>query len=272
MPTDHLPWAEPVTSLLEGGVSGFGLWSVPLQGSQVLVYFEEGNIMYPMYMASLPGKPNWSSKGMSTFGFYDPNEEYPIDSKIFPHKPNQKNEKDIHKLATNESISDTIVQSKKDKKDIGIIQANNNYWDEPDPYYNAKYPDNIVLATHSGITIEIDNTEGSERIHIYHPSNSYVEIDKEGNMIVRNAKDKFEIVDGNKKEHYRKDFDNTVEKNRTVYVKQNTKEKIGINKKEYVGLNKDVKVMGVETKAVYRMYTLNSPIIKLNCTVNEPNV
>lgn len=57
IPTDELPWAEPALSLFEGSVSDMGLWSVPLQGSMVSVYFENGNILRPVYFASLPGLP-----------------------------------------------------------------------------------------------------------------------------------------------------------------------------------------------------------------------
>lgn len=272
VPTDHLPWAEPVISPLEGGMSGFGLWSVPLQGSQVLVYFEEGNVMYPRYLGSLPGKPEESSKGKGSMGFYDPEEKYPIDTKSPPHNPNQKNDNDMHKLATGDGLDDTIVKSKKDKKDKSIKTATNSQWDEPDPYYNAKYPDNIVFSTHSGITIELDNTDGQERIHIYHPSNSYIEIGPQGDIVIRNAKDKFEIVDGNKKTHIKQNFDETIDYSRTNHVKQNQIEKIVINKKEVVGLNKDVKIHGQETKRATQEYRLNASIIRLNCTVPEPSV
>jgi len=272
VPTDHLPWAHPVISTIEGGVTGFGLWSVPLQGSQVLVYFEEGNIMQPRYMASLPGRPEESSKGRGTIGFYDPKEKYPIDSKATPHEPNQKGENDMHKLATGNGVSDTIVKSKTDKKDKSIKTAKNGFWDEPDPYYGAKYPDNIVLATHSGIVIEVDNTESNERIHIYHPSNSYIEIGPKGDIVIRNAKDKFEIVDENKMVHIKGNLDETVDLDRTNHVKQTQTEKVVINTKEVVGNNKDVKIYGREVKKLLGTFSTNAPLIRLNCTTSEPDV
>jgi len=273
IPTDHLPWAEPAISAVEGGVTGFGVWSVPLQGSQVLVYFEEGNMMKPRWLASLPGKPAESSKGKPPLGFWDPAEKYPIDTFSFPHEPNQKGENDMHQLATVDKIlTETIVGDKKNKKDKGIPTAPNGTWDEPDPYYAASYPDNIVLATHSGITIELDNTPGAERIHVYHPSNSYIEIDKEGNVVMRNAKDKFEIVDKNKKTHIMENYDQTIDKDRTNNVKQNQIEKIHINKKEVVGAKKDVKIYSREIKRLLGTYSLNAPIIYLNCGRPQPDV
>jgi len=272
IPTDHLPWAEPAISAVEGGVTGFGVWSVPLQGSQVLVYFEEGNMMKPRWLASLPGKPEESSKGKPPLGFWDPDEKYPIDTFKFPHEPNQKGENDMHQLATGDLKSETIVKYKRDAKDKNVKTAVNSFWDEPDPYYAAKYPDNIVLATHSGITIELDNTPGSERVHVYHPSKSYIEIDKEGNVVIRNAKDKFEIVDNNKKGHIMGNYDRTTDKDRTNHVKQNQIEKIVINKKEVVGGNKDVKIYGRELKRLLGTYSVNAPIIYLNCGRPQPSV
>ena len=75
IPTNELPWAEPALSLIEGSISGYGLFSVPLQGSHVFVFFEEGNPMQPRYFASAPGYvtelPNTRT------GFYDPSGTYP---------------------------------------------------------------------------------------------------------------------------------------------------------------------------------------------------
>ena len=276
VPTEELPWAQPVISPVEGGVSGFGLWSVPLHGSQVLVYFEEGNMMHPRYMASLPGRPEESSKGKGDKGFYDPDEKYPIDTLEKPHEPNEKGTEiennDMHKLATGEKTDDTIVKHKKDAKDKSVKTATNDQWDEPDPYYAAEYPDNIVFATHSGITIEIDNTDGEERLHVYHPSKSYIEIDKEGNIVIRNAKDKFEIVDNDKKVHIMGNQDETIDKDNTSFVKQNQTEKIYINKKEVVGGKKDVMVHGQEIKKLGGNYNVNAPLIRLNCSTPPPDV
>jgi len=265
VPTDHLPWAHPVISAIEGGVTGFGLWSVPLQGSQVLVYFEEGNIMQPRYMASLPGRPEESSKGKTSIGFNDPNGKYPIDSKRAPHEPNQKGENDMHKLATGDSIGDTIVNSKNSKRIQGVVTGSEASWSEPNSYYNAKYPDNIVLATHSGIVIEVDNTPNNERVHIYHPSNSYIEIGPRGDIIIRNAGDSFELVDINKKVKVGGDMDETISCNRTNHVVQNQTERIDINKKESIGGNKRVIISNSEDKDLGGTYNLNASTINLNC-------
>lgn len=219
IPTDHLPWSEPALSLFEGGVTGFGNFVVPLQGSHVFVFFEQGHILRPIYFASIPGYPTDQYHGYkSGDGFSDPDENYPNKTTETPHKPNALDEPDYHRLARNEGISDTIVQSKTDNLDQSVEQANGGTWDEPDPYYAAEYPYNKVLSTHSGITIEIDDTDGEERIHIYHPSNSYLEINKDGNVIVKNNENKYEIVMKTRNQHVVEDENKTIDGDRTKQV------------------------------------------------------
>lgn len=57
IPTDELPWAYQVSGVFGGG-SGFGSWGVPLQGTHVFVFFENGNIMQPRYFGISPGIPD----------------------------------------------------------------------------------------------------------------------------------------------------------------------------------------------------------------------
>ena len=70
VPTQHLPWAEPVCSTVEGAISGGGFFAVPPQGSHVFVFFESGNITQPRYFAAAPGVPK--EKPNTVWGFCDP--------------------------------------------------------------------------------------------------------------------------------------------------------------------------------------------------------
>jgi len=65
---------------------------------------------------------------------------------------------------------------------------------EPESAYNAKYPYNKVLRTESGHVIELDDTPGKERIHVYHTSGTYTEIDKNGRKVDKIVDNYFEIV------------------------------------------------------------------------------
>jgi hypothetical protein len=236
IPTKELPWAEPAMGLIEGSVSGFGLWSVPLQGSHVFVFFENGNLMQPRYFASAPGIPESAANGAEAFN--DPNGEYPRSDRI--------NESDVHRLARNEDIDQTIVEQRNTHLDKATTSKGET-WDEPPSAYAAEYPDNIVLATHVGITVELDTTAGAERVHVYHPSGSYIEIDKDGNMVVRNAKDRFDIVDANEKKHIVENYDRSVDVDRTSNVGANETEKIGGNRKTTIAGNDDLMVGGTRT-------------------------
>ncbi len=47
---------------------------------------------------------------------------------------------------------------------------------------NGTYPNNRVYKSKSGIVVEIDDTNGSERYKITHPTGSIIEIDGSGNL------------------------------------------------------------------------------------------
>ncbi len=78
--TEDLPWAEPVLGLIEGSISGYGLFSVPLQGSHVFCFFESGNHMMPRYFGSAPGTVAAAAAPAvtgETQAFKDPDGVYP---------------------------------------------------------------------------------------------------------------------------------------------------------------------------------------------------
>ena len=175
IPTSELPWVEPCIPIAEGGISGFGVFAVPLPGSHIMIFFEAGNLNQPRYFASLPGVPTEAPDG--TKGFNDPSETYPTEGRL--------NEPDWHRLARGVT-GNTLLTTKNSLRDTF----------EPASPAAPRYPHNYVIVTHGGITIELDSTPKAERLHLYHPSNSYIEIDKDGNMVVRSSNDKYEITIG----------------------------------------------------------------------------
>jgi len=62
IPTEHLPWCEPAIPITEFGVDGSGLFGVPQIGSHVLIFFENENLMSPIYFAAVPSKTEWNTK------------------------------------------------------------------------------------------------------------------------------------------------------------------------------------------------------------------
>jgi hypothetical protein len=65
---------------------------------------------------------------------------------------------------------------------------------EPNSAYNAKYPYNHVWQTESGHVFEVDDTPGKERVHSYHKSGTYVEINHDGQQVTKVVGDAYEIV------------------------------------------------------------------------------
>jgi hypothetical protein len=65
---------------------------------------------------------------------------------------------------------------------------------EPESRYGAVYPFNKTLTTVSGHVIEIDDTKKSERLHVYHTSGSYIEINPNGTIVAKSVKDSIDIT------------------------------------------------------------------------------
>lgn len=195
IPTEELPWSEPCLPIMEGGVGGFGMFGVPVQGSHIMIFFENGNINQARYFASMPGNPTEDS--VPEEGFNDPDGKY----------PQRIDEPDWHRLARGVR-TDTLIQTRNEELDTI----------EPTSPAQTQYPHNWVINTHGGITIELDSTPGAERLNIYHPSNSYIEIDVDGNMVIRSTRDKYDITIGSKKKHVRGDEEDTIDGNLDITV------------------------------------------------------
>ena len=250
IPTDELPWAEPCLPIIEGSISGFGMWGVPLQGSHVMLFFENGNLFQPRYFASMPGIPENKKSLKKTLvnkeesvskndGFRDPDGRYPT----------RTGEPDVHRLARGES-NQTLVQTKRENLDRGVGVAYGGNWEEPDPAYNAKYPENFVFTTHGGLTVELDSTPGSKRFHIYHPSNTYIECDNDGNLVIRNQGDKYEIIIQSRYIHILNDNIVTVDADERHKVKGNKFTEINEDEDRRVDGDRRTEIRGDETKAV----------------------
>ena len=233
IPVDELPWAEPAMPSFYGSLSGFGEWGVPLQGSHVFVFFENENISRPIYFASVPGIPeskeSYSNNNRITSkndGFKDPDGEYPAINRL--------GEPDFHRLSR--GISDeTLVTTKNQERDLGVPTALGGSWSEPTSPYNAQYPHNHVIATHGGITIELDSTPGSTRLHLYHPSNSFIEIDDDGNMVIKNEGEKYEIVTEGNNIHIKQQRNISIDGNDKKRVVGGEEVEIGQSRIENIG-------------------------------------
>lgn len=87
---------------------------------------------------------------------------------------------------------------------------------EPVSAYATKYPYNKVLRTERGHVIEIDDTPNEERIHLYHRSGTYVEINKDGRMVTKVSGDDYEVVVQNKEVYVKGNVNMNVEGSYTL--------------------------------------------------------
>ena len=112
---------------------------------------------------------------------------------------------------------------------------------EPASAYAAKYPDNKVMQSKSGHVIEIDDTEGQERLHFYHKAGTYTEINKDGRRVDKTEADQITVVKGSYKSYIKGSAD----------IKY--KDKVDVN------LNGDLNITA-------QQISLNADIINITCT------
>lgn len=147
-------------------------------------------------------------------GYADPNGVYPT----CPYTDRQ----DTNKLATNNDDLKTTPKPAKDNARIDNVETANNAsgsWAEPPSAYAAKYPYNHVKETESGHVVEFDDTPNAERIHVYHKSGTYVEIDREGTVSYKVLGENYNIYGRNNRVYTQGNMDVTVDGAKTLLVK-----------------------------------------------------
>jgi hypothetical protein len=210
VPTEDLPWAFVMVPLNDTS-------SLQVKEGDVVVgfYLDGQDQQTPIVMGILPGIP--VELGPPSVGFNDPRTDGEVSSA--PHRPDESasrypsrlNEPTFSRLARNENISKTPIQTKKDEVVTGVVVAGlgGTPWDEPKTPYAATYPYNRVMETESGHILEFDDTPGAERIHIYHRSGTYVETHPDGTQVVHVAAEAFEVVLSDKKIYVKGELDIT---------------------------------------------------------------
>ena len=127
-----------------------------------------------------------------------------------------------------------IPENKVANHDVSNLVRENNTLNksivgpEPQSAYSALYPFNKVYRSESGHVIEIDDSPSRERIHFYHKSGTYVEINSEGRQTTKVVNDNIEVV----------------VKDKTVYIQGNCKVEIKGNKEVIIDGNSNLKING----------------------------
>ena len=188
--------------------------------------------------ANFDGTPGPSSdsikRGTDNTGFRDPNNKYPLKDYI--------NEPDTNRLARG-IIEGTVVEKKDANVKKGIPKAyDSGSWDQPMPAFGAKYPYNKVFETESGHIQEFDDTPGQERIHTYHRSGTYTEIDANGTEVHYIIGDSFTLMERNGCIHVAGECNITVEGNTNIFARTDANIEVAQNANIRVGNNVDLGV------------------------------
>lgn len=123
------------------------------------------------------------------------------------------------------------------------IEATWSEW-EPITSYGAKYPNNKVYRTPSGHTIEIDDTDTAERIHIYHKSGTYVEVSADGRTVTRITGNNHVAIDKDSNLWVNGNVNIQVNGNVTMKVAKNVDLEVGENVNAKVGKNFEMQIGG----------------------------
>ena len=253
IPTADLPWATVMSPITNPSMQGLGHTpSFLVEGTWVVGFFTDAKEkQQPIIMGTLPGKP--STAPDDTKGFSDPNKVYPSTALPISGHGTDKDENnystetkffesDTNRLARNddalvgwdekeEAITPhSMLKAKEDArtKDIPIANttddntdSTNEEWSEPTSTYAAIYPKNHVFESESGHIKEYDDTKDAERIHEYHKSGTFTEIDATGNRHTRIVGTNYQIIAGSDFVNVKGDVKLTIDSNCNTYIKGN---------------------------------------------------
>ena len=186
--TSDLPWATPIQPINSAAMGDIGDSPTGIvQGSWVVGMFLDGETgQRPMIMGTFAGIPSSdpAPDSMINNGFKDPDGVYPT----------RTGEPDVNRLARNDGVDHEVVAAKG--RVSGVAKALSGTWDQLNIAFSAIYPFNKVFQSRSGHIKEYDDTPGAERIHEYHKSGTYYEIDADGNRVLYVKGDNYTAVLG----------------------------------------------------------------------------
>ena len=253
IPMEDLPWASVMMPVTAGANSGVGMSPhFLIEGTWVVGFFRDPAKQEPVVMGAIPGvntatTTNFTVASSSATGGYskdggfkDPNEKYPTE--LYLDKPDTN-------LLAQESTDTHPSRSVKDAKDSWST-ASGSAEQPATTQTSAKYPTNHVFETETGHYVEFDDTEGNERIHLYHKKGTFIEIDSAGNMIIKTVGNVTNIVAGNMDTYVKGNYSVSAGGNIDIYAGGNLTEKVDGNVKITVTGNGESAITGSLTEEV----------------------
>jgi hypothetical protein len=217
IPTDHLPWAQVITSGTDRQ------FATPREQDMVFGFFADGRYgQQPFILGIVNGKfamPNNPGKGfndlrpqtaLETAPRFIQSAQYKTDGsgiKLTEKKQAQRHPNDLE--LNNPTITgvafnkpaNTVVQQRQNNLDTGVTTAAGQTWSEPKPAYAPVYPYNQVYASESGHVIEVDDTPGHERIAFQHRSGSFIEWYPSGSVVQKITNSRYTVIMGDDNLH-----------------------------------------------------------------------
>ena len=244
IPTADLPWAHVMHPTTDPSMQGMGTTpSFLVEGTWVVGFFRDVvEKQQPIIMGSLPGYNQ--DLANTTKGFNDPSGVYPS----FSHAPSGHSieESDINRLARNDATRQHGVISKKDAEyeaetnpsgRTTSVSQQGFTWEEPTSPYNALYPKNHVFESESGHIKEYDDTPGFERIHEYHKTGTFYEIDANGTRRTRVVGDDYQVILENNFVNVKGNVSLTIDNDCNTYIKGDWNVTVDGDKTEVIGGN-----------------------------------
>ena len=234
IPTDYLPWATPSQPITSASMNGVGTTPMgPVEGTWVFGFFRDGkDAQEPVMTGTFGGIPETTSN--PTRGFNDPNGIYPVSVYLNEPDTNRLARGSGAlpvPLSTDEGKTSEDAPSlsyKRKTRTIGVPTAlagdisttigntddDEFYvftpWNEPNPRYggvannpteylssvelSSIYPHNHVRMSESGHVEEWDDTPSAERLHKFHRTGTFEEVQPDGTKVTKIVGSEYEIT------------------------------------------------------------------------------
>ena len=305
LPTEDLPWAHVMHPVTDPSMQGMGNTpSFLVEGSWVMGFFMDADMkQQPVIMGSLPGAPN--DEGTTEVGFNDPNRRsddpnsFDYYTSVYPQSSRGQDvstaksghdlyESDTNRLARNDKatsnnfdnfVEGTPINQHTMLADKAKDQANYTYipvaggapFAQPTSSYDAEYPKNHVYESESGHIREYDDTSKKERIHEYHRTGTFYEIDGGGNRTIKIVGDGYHIVAGSDYAYVGGTVNLTVESNCNTYVKGNYNLQVDGDMEVLVKGNKKETILceGLTTGSVTQIIKNGTKTVSVDGAVSE---